>query len=380
MERSRGAPDFLLLFLTLSLVGFGIVMVFSASSILAYMSADYNHDSMYFVKKQALWAVIGFVAMLVVMNIPYQFYKKLFFPIMILSFILLLLVKVPGLGATINEARSWLKIGPYTLQTSELAKLGLIIYLAGLINKKRERFRVFSTGLLPAVVVTGGFFITIATQPDFGTASILLATAVIVIFAGGAHLKHIFYLSLPAILFSLYYIFDPRHPYRMDRITSYLNPWNDSLGSGFQLIHSYYAMGHGGLTGVGFGKSIQKFLYLPLPQTDFIFAVMAEELGFIGCTAFIIVFLLFLWRAVYISLKSRDVFAYLLGIGIVGMIAVQAVINIGGVTGTIPITGVPLPFISYGGSSLLTCMIGTGLILSISRQIDRTEDKEPARG
>lgn len=370
MEHSRGSPDFLLLFLTLALVGFGIVMVFSASSIMAYMSPEYQNDSLYFVKKQVMWAAVGFSAMLVVMNIPYQLYKKYFFIVMLLSLMMVVLVYIPGLGITLNGAKSWLKVGNYTLQTSELAKLGLIIYLAGLINKKREDFRIFSTGLLPAVVVTGLFFGSIALQPDFGTAFILLMTAAIVIFAGGAHLKHIFYLSLPAVAFSAYYIFDPDNAYRMNRITSFLDPWSDQLGSGFQLIHSYYALAHGGVTGVGFGKSIQKFLYLPLPQTDFIFAVMAEELGFIGCAIFILVFLLFIWRIVYISLKSNDLFAYLLGIGIASMIAVQAFINIGGVTGTIPITGVPLPFISYGGSSLLNSLIGVGFILSISRYVN----------
>lgn len=368
MERYRGAPDFLLLFLTLSLVGFGIVMVFSASSIVAYMSSEFDHDSMYFAKKQMFWAGVGLAAMLVVMNIPYTVYKKLFFPVALLSFLSLILVYIPPIGLTIREASSWLQIGPFTIQPSEFAKIGLIIYLAGLISKKGERLRNFKTGLLPAVLVTGAFFIVIALQPDFGTATILLLTAILVIFAGGAHIKHIFMLSLPAILFSVWYVFANTEGYRFRRISSYLDPWSDLQGDGWQLAQSYFAMGHGGLTGVGFGKSIQKFLYLPLPQTDFIFAIMAEELGFIGSAIFILVFIGFLWRALYVSLRCPDRFANLVGIGVVGMIAIQALINLGGVTGSIPITGVPLPFISYGGSSLLTCLIGIGLILGISRE------------
>ncbi len=367
MEKSRGMPDFLLLFMTLTLVGFGIVMVFSASYILAYYDQNYQNDSLYFVKKQILWAFLGFAGMLFAMNVPYPVYKRNFSLIAVISLVLLFLVFTP-LGMRINGARSWINLG-FTLQPAEIAKLGLIIYLSGLIAKKKDRFRLWKIGLFPALAVTATFCLAIAAQPDFGTGAIVLLTAVVVMFSGGANLKHLGYLCLAGFLLMI--AFALSEPYRVARLTTFWNPWNDGmngLGTGYHLIQSLYAMGHGGIDGVGFGKSIQKFLYLPYPQTDFIFSVMAEEFGFVGCSLYILFFLLFLWRIIHITLKCEDIFGILVGIGVVSMISIQSLINIGGVTGTIPITGVPLPFISYGGSSLMVCMTSMGIILSISRE------------
>ncbi|WP_134698876.1 putative lipid II flippase FtsW [Ammoniphilus sp. YIM 78166] len=376
MPKSRGIPDFLLLFMTLALVGFGILMVFSASYILAYNDPNYS-DSLYFVKKQVMWAIIGFVAMLVTMNIPYTFYKKHFPLILILSVCLLFLLHTP-LGVVINGARSWIRIGPFSFQPAEFAKLGLIIYLAGLIAKKGDKFRSWKKGLFPALIVSGTFFIAIASH-DFGGGFILFISALAVIFAGGAHLKQLAALCIPVAAAGLLLILTT--PYRLARITTFLDPWNDGmngLGTGFQLIQSLYAIAHGSFYGVGFGKSIQKYLYLPYPQTDFIFAVMAEEFGLVGCMLYLAFFILFLWRIVHITLKCQDVFAKLIGIGVVSMISIQAFVNMGGVTGIIPITGVTLPFISYGGTSLLICMISMGLILSISRENSKQVDTKPS--
>jgi cell division protein FtsW len=370
LEQTRGRPDFLLLFMTLALAGFGIVMVFSSSYILAYYDPKYN-DSLYFVKKQLVWVSLGFVAMVVVMNIPYRFYRNHFPLLAIASFLLLFLVYTP-LGIKLNGARSWIGLGPLALQPAEFAKLGLVIYLAGLIAKKGDKFRILTYGLVPALVVTFTFFISVLGQPDFGTSVILLLTAGVVIFSGGANLKHLLVICIPAV--AALGVFVISAPYRIARITTFMNPWNDGmngLGSGYQLAQSLYAIGHGQMNGVGFGKSIQKFMYLPYPQTDFIFAVMAEELGFIGSTLFLLFFILFLWRIIHVTLRCPDPFCNLVGIGVVSMIAIQSLINIGGVTGTIPITGVPLPFISYGGSSLLVCMLSMGVILSISREGSR---------
>jgi cell division protein FtsW len=377
MAKTRGLPDFLLLFMTLALVGFGIVMVFSSSYILAYFDPDYN-DSLYFVKKQIMWAIIGIAAMFITMNIPYQFYKKAFPIIAILSFLLLFLVYTP-LGIKLNGARSWIGLGPFSLQPAEFAKLGLIIYLAGLIAKKEDKFRLLKSGLTPALVVSGTFFLAVAGQPDFGTGVILLLTAGVVIFSGGAHLKHLAMLCFPVLTALTMFVIS--EPYRIARITTFMNPWNDGmngLGNGYQLAQSLYAIGHGQISGVGFGKSIQKFLYLPYPQTDFIFAVMAEELGFIGCTLFLLFFLIFLLRIITVTMRCQDLFSNLMGIGVVSMISLQALINIGGVTGTIPITGIPLPFISYGGSSLLVVLTSMGIILSISRESykEKIRDKQ----
>ncbi len=384
--KTRGVPDFLLLFLTALLIGFGITMVISSSSIYAYAGIFTSKgcgicggDELYFVKKQLIWVAIGFIAMLITMNIPFSFYNKHFLLIGFVSLLLLLIVFIPGLAPEIKGARSWVKLGPLgNFQTSEFAKLGLILYLAAIISKKGERIRDFKTGLLPPVVVTGIFFILIALQPDLGTAVILAGTAAVVLICGGAVIRHLLLLTVPpGALILMVYITAKQHA--LARISAFMNPWDDHLGKGWQLSQSFFALARGGISGSGFGKSIQKYLYLPESHTDFIFSVIGEEFGFIGTTIFLLVYLAFLLRGIYICLKSKDTFASLAGIGIVTMIALQALINIGGVTGSIPLTGVPLPFISYGGSSLLVCMIGTGILLSASREINRQKALELAK-
>lgn len=365
--KPRGVPDFLLLLLTALLVGFGLTMVISASAIWAYFEFG---DELYYVKKQLFWVGIGTAAMLVAMNIPVSFYRKRFLLIGLLSLLGLIAVFIPMVGVEVNSARSWIRLGGANLQTSEFAKLGLILYLAAVIAKKGERIRTFRTGLLPPLVVTGLFFILITLQPDLGSAAILLGTAGIVLICGGANLKHLFLLSVPPVagVLGLYLI---THEHAWQRIMTFQDPWSDPLDTGYHLKQSLYALAHGGITGAGYGKSIQKYLYLPYSHNDFIFAVIGEELGFIGTALFLLVYLGFLLRGLYISLKVKDAFASLVGVGIVSMIGLQALINMGGATGSIPITGVPLPFISYGGSSLLACMIGSGILLSISREVNR---------
>lgn len=376
--KTRGVPDFLLLFLTLLLVGFGITMVLSASSIFAQTTSFSSKgcsycggDELYFVKRQFIWIVLGLVSMLVAMNIPFSFYKKNFILIALISFILLFIVLIPGIGTEAKGARSWIQIGPLgRLQTSEFAKLGLILYLAAIIAKKGENIRHFKKGLMPPLVVSGLFFILIAIQPDLGTGAILLGTACMILICGGVNIKQLIVLTVPPIsVIFLLYISIKSHA--MSRLLSFSDPWSDMLGTGYQLSQSYFALARGGLTGVGYGKSIQKYLYLPEAHTDFIFSIMGEELGFIGLAIFLAVYLLFLLRGLYISLKVKDTFASLAGVGVVTMISVQAFINIGGATGTIPISGVPLPLISYGGSSMLVCLIGIGVLLSVSREVNR---------
>ncbi|WP_126427628.1 putative lipid II flippase FtsW [Brevibacillus marinus] len=380
--KTRGVPDFLLLFLTALLIGFGITMVISSSSIYAYAGqftiygCQYcGGDELYFVKKQIAWVALGSAAMLIAMNIPFSFYKRHFLLISLISLLLLVVVLIPGLDTEAKGARSWIKLGPASIQTSEFAKLGLIIYLAAIISKKGERFRQFKTGLIPPLIMTGLFFCLIALQPDLGTAAILLGTAGVMMICGGANLKHLFLLTVPPFsLFVFSYI--TLNPHAWPRIQSFLDPWSAPLDSGWQLAQSYYALARGGISGTGFGQGIQKYLYLPEAHTDFIFSVIGEELGFIGTTVFLLVYLSFLLRGLFISLKAKDTFASLTGIGVVTMIGLQALINMGGATGSIPITGVPLPFISYGGSSLMVCMIGTGILLSISREVNRQKALE----
>ncbi|TFE31820.1 putative lipid II flippase FtsW [Cohnella luojiensis] len=378
----RGTPDFLLLILTLLLVGFGLVMVFSASSSMAVSEPDYNNDALYFVKRQLMWVGLGTFIMLVLMNIHFQKYKKLF----LLFFVgtLFLLILVPFIAEARNGAKSWIGVGSFGVQPTEFAKLAIILYLAAIIAKKDEKFRDFKRGLLPVMIVVGFFAFLIMLQPDFGSCAILVMCASAIVIAGGSNLKHIMLssgvlLGLAALGTSVYFLFNPGADFgfRGDRFTSFMDPLADQQGDGYHLTRSLEAFGHGGLTGTGLGNSVQKLFYLPYAYNDFIFAVIGEELGFIGTTLFILFYIVFLWRALIVALRCPDIFGTLVGIGLVALIGIQAIINMGGVSGAMPITGVTLPFISYGGSSMLTLLTGMGILLSISREYNRVE-KEPA--
>ncbi|OJF16821.1 MAG: cell division protein FtsW, partial [Bacillaceae bacterium G1] len=348
------------------LVGFGLVMVLSASSIMALQ--DYG-DMWYFTRRQAVWIALGLFVMGVLMNIPYVKFQKWFLLLTGISFLLLVLVLIPPIGIKVSGARSWLGIGGFRLQPAEFAKLALILYLATLISKKGEQFRDFKRGLAPAITVTGIFAAVIAAQPDFGTAAILTGIALCVIICGGANLKHLFFLSVP--LLGGMAVYALTHSHVMQRLTSFLNPWADPYGAGFHLIQSYYAFGHGGVTGVGFGRSFQKYEYLPHPHNDFIFAIIAEELGFVGVCFVFFLYILLIWRIIVVCQRMREPFCTLFGIGVASLIGIQAFINIGGACGLIPISGVPLPLISYGGSSMLATLMGIGIVLSISREANR---------
>jgi len=384
----RGTPDFLLLILTLLLVGFGLVMVFSASSSMAVSKPLYNNDALYFVKRQLMWVGLGTFIMLILMNIHFQKYKKLFLLFFIGTLVLLFLV--PIIGIERNGARSWLGVGTFGVQPTEFAKLSIILYLAAIIAKKDEKFRDFKRGLLPVMIVVGFFAFLIMLQPDFGSCAILVMCASAIVIAGGSNLKHIMLssavlLGLAALGTSLYFLMNPGADFgfRGARFTSFLDPLADQQGSGYHLTRSLEAFGHGGLTGTGLGGSVQKLFYLPYAYNDFIFAVIGEELGFLGTTIFLVFYILFLWRALIVSLRCPDIYGTLVGIGLVSLIAIQALINMGGVSGAIPITGVTLPFVSYGGSSMLTLLTGMGILLSISREYNRVERQPgitPSRG
>ncbi|CAM3246308.1 putative lipid II flippase FtsW [Brevibacillus invocatus] len=379
--KTRGVPDFLLLFLTALLVGFGLLMVLSASSIFALTSftahgCSYcNGDELYFVKRQVTFLLLGILGMLIAMNIPFSFYKRNFLGIAFISFIGLFLVLIPGIGTEVNGARSWFRLGIGNLQPAEFAKLGLILYLAAIISKKGDGIRKMKSGLMPPLLITGLFFMLIALQPDLGSAAILLGTALIVMVCGGARIIQLIVIGLPTVSLALFAYISTKE-YALNRINSYMDPWSDPLHTGYNIIQSWIAIAHGGMSGTGFGRSIQKYLYLPEAHTDFIFAIISEELGFIGASLFLLVYLIYLLRGIHICLKVKDTFASLVGIGVVTMIGLQALINIGGVTGLIPLTGVPLPFISYGGSSLLVCLISTGILLSVSREVSRQKVEE----
>ncbi|MBD0379317.1 putative lipid II flippase FtsW [Paenibacillus sedimenti] len=376
----RGTPDFLLLFLTFVLVCFGLAMVFSASSMTSAFYEKYNNDPWFFTKKQLIAVGMGTIGMLFCMNIHYTKFKKLVIPAFIVTVVLLIFVIFTEKA---NGAASWFNIGKFGIQPTEFAKLMVIIYLASLISNKEEKFRDFKKGLLPALLIVGFVSFLIMLQPDLGSCMILLACSAIVIFVGGSNLKHIFTLGtglavIGALVVSFYLLMGSAvgdsSKYRVNRLTSFLDPFSDHSDTGYQVVQSLYAFGHGGLSGAGFGQGIQKLHYLPEAHNDFIFAIIGEELGFIGSSLFILFFLFFIWRGILVAVRSPDMFGMVAGVGIMGMFAFQALINIGGVTGAIPLTGVTLPFISAGGSSMMVCLISMGVLLSISREQTRKAD------
>lgn len=362
MPNKKAAPDFILVLTTLSLLAVGMIMVYSSSAVWADYKFD---DSFFFAKRQLLFAGLGIVAMFFIMNIDYwtwRTWSKLF---LIICFILLAVVLIPGIGLVRGGARSWLGVGAFSIQPSEFMKLAMIAFLAKFLSENQKKITSFKKGLLPSLALVFVAFGMIMLQPDLGTGAVMVGTCVVMIYVAGARISHFIGLGLIGVVGFAGLILSA--PYRIKRITAFLNPWEDPLGSGFQIIQSLYAIGPGGLLGMGLGQSRQKFFYLPEPQTDFIFAILAEELGFIGGTFVLLLFTLLLWRGVRIALGAPDLFGSFLGIGIISMIAIQVIINIGVVTGLMPVTGITLPFLSYGGSSLTLMLMAVGVLLNISR-------------
>ncbi|MDF2650232.1 MAG: stage sporulation protein [Paenibacillus sp.] len=381
----RGTPDFLLLFLTFVLVCFGLAMVFSASSMTSAFYDKYNNDPWFFTKKQLVAVGLGTVGMFFCMNLHYTKLKKLVIPAFFAIVVMLVLVIFT---AKSNGAASWFNVGKFGIQPTEFAKLIVILYLASLISNKEEKFRNFKKGLLPALVIVGFVSMLIMLQPDLGSCMILLVCSAIVIIVGGSNLKHIFLLgtglaAIGTMVVTLYLLknnaSETSSSYRVNRLTSFLDPWADTSDTGYQVVQSLFAFGHGGLTGAGFGQGIQKLHYLPEAHNDFIFAIIGEEFGFIGSSLFILMFLLFIWRGILVAVRSPDMFGMVAGVGIMSIFAFQAVINIGGVTGSIPLTGVTLPFISAGGSSMMVSLISMGILLSISREQTNKEVAKPKK-
>lgn len=351
------------LFLAVIIIAcFGIVMIYSASSIWA--NYKFN-DPFKFVKSQSFFFIIGIIAMLVLSKIDYHIYEKKANLILFICFILLILVLIPGIGSIRNGSRSWFGIGGLGIQPSEFAKIGLIIYAAKYLARNNRLIKDIKKGVLPILFVIGTFFLLIMLEPDFGTAMVIVLTLIILIFISGVKLSFFVKIGLLGIIGIVGLIIVA--PYRMLRIVSFLNPWSDPLGSGYQIIQSLYAIGPGGLLGQGFLKSRQKQFYLPEPQTDFIFSIISEEFGFLGILIVTSFFAFIAYRILKISLKCDNLFAKYLSFGLGIGIIIQALLNIAVVIGLIPVTGVTLPFFSYGGSSLLVSMASIGIILNISK-------------
>ena len=361
---SRKLHNRLLLLIVFVLVGTGIVMVYSSSSI----SADTKFgDSIHFLKRQSCFALIGLLLMFFVMNIRYQVLQRLVYPIIIISFLLLTLVLIPGIGTTIGGSTRWFRIGPLSFQPSELAKLALVIFLAYSLSKKEKTIKSFSIGFLPHLIVTLVMSGLVLLQPDFGAAMILLFLFFILMFAAGTKIRYL--TSLLGVMSVGCYFLITCVGYRLDRITAYLNPWEDPTATGFQIIQSFLAFGSGGLWGAGLGNGKQKLFYLPEPHTDFICSIIGEELGFIGILFVIILFITLFFCGLKIALKAPDLLGTYLALGITSLISLHTVINLGVVMGLLPTKGSTLPFISYGGTSLVVNLIGIGILLNISSQL-----------
>ena len=365
MNQKKPPIDLLLLILTISLTIIGLVFVLSSSYILANHRFD---DPFYFFKRQLLFANIGFIGMIAISKINYKAYKNHATKFLIISFIMLALVLIPGIGMVRGGARSWIGIGAFSLQPSEFMKLSLIVFLAKFMADNPNEAKTVRQGILPLTSVVLVVFGIIMLQPDFGSGMVIIAAGVLMLFLCGVPIKY-FLSFLTAGLVGITALIASA-PYRLERITSYLDPLAEPRGAGFQILQSLYAITPGGLLGHGIGNSVQKHFYLPEPQTDFIFAIIAEEIGFIGAAFVLILFICFFLRLAHISLKINDLFAKYVVLGIMSMLCVQVMINVGVVIGLLPVTGITLPSMSYGGSSLTITLLSIGIILNISRHIE----------
>lgn len=361
MTERRPSYDPLLLVAVLSLVGFGLVMVYSASAITAQ---DKLGDSFYFLKRQATAAGVGLLAMAVAMKLGYRRMARLAYPLLIVTIILLVLVLIPGLGTTVGGAKRWLRMPGISIQPAEIAKVSWVIYLAYSLAKKREKVKHFSIGFVPHLGLAGLLVLLCMMEPDFGSSVALLFLMFVMLFAAGAKLSYILGMVLAAIPFA--YVAIASSPYRMKRITAFLDPWANRQGSGYQVAESLMSIGSGGLTGLGLGDGRQKLFFLPEAHTDFIFAIVGEELGLLGVGFLISLYGIVIWRGLRAALNATEAFGTYLGLGVVSLIAFQACVNMAVAMGAVPTKGLTLPFISYGGSSLIVLMGAAGLLLSIS--------------
>lgn len=359
----KGKMDIILFLAVLFISIFGVIMIYSAS----YVWAEYKfNDPFKFLKNQALFLIIGLVLLYFISKIDYMYYFKKANFFLISCFILLILVLIPGIGTVRNGSRSWFGIGSFGIQPSEFMKLSLIIFTAKYLCIKEKDLKDIKKGVLPILGIILLVFGLIMLQPDFGTGVILVMSIIGMLFIGGVDFTFFFKLGVVGIISIIILILSA--PYRLKRILSFLNPWKDPLGSGFQIIQSLYAIGPGGLFGMGLGNSRQKHFYLPEPQTDFIFSIISEEFGFMGIIIVATLFLIIIIRGITIAKKSRDLFSKYICFGITFGIAFQTILNLMVVVGLIPVTGVTLPFLSYGGSSLLISMVSMGIVLNISRK------------
>ncbi len=354
--------DHTLLAVTMILALLGLVMVFSASAIVA---GNRFQDPGFFLKRQIAWFAFGLLLMHLASRVDYMVWKKLSVPILICMVGLLVMVLVPSIGVAAKGARRWLRIGPISMQPAEMVKLVVVIYMAAYLAKKGEKITLFREGLLPAMIVIGLLSGLVLLEPDLGTVVVLGLVTIGMWFLAGARIPHLLALGLGAIPVALALVLGSS--YRRQRLMTFLAPWKDASDGGFQITQSFLSFGSGGPFGVGLGEGKQKLYFLPEAHTDFVLALVGEELGLIGTVTVILLFAFFVWRGFQISARARVPFGRYLGMGITLLIGGQALVNAAVVTGLLPTKGLTLPFISYGGSSLVISLIGVGILLSISR-------------
>lgn len=357
-----GSFDFILFMTILALLFMGLIMVSSASSYIGIMKFD---SSSHFFYRQFFWAILGVFSMIFISNINYRFLKKWSNLIYFLSLVLMAVVLLPGIGSTYNGANRWINIGGMTFQPSELIKVALVIKLAQYISQDPNRVKTLR-GWGGLGIIVGLIGILLVLQDHMSAAVIIASITLIMLIAGNIEKKTLILLIAGGLGLLIAFLFSDQ--YRIDRFMTYLNPPENIRGDYWQIVHSLYAIGSGKLFGLGIGQSREKYLYLPEPQNDYIFAILGEELGFIGCIIVIVLFLILVWRGIIIAMKCKDLFGSLLAVGIVGIFATQIVLNIAVVTSLIPSTGMPLPFFSYGGTALLINLASMGMLLNISRQ------------
>lgn len=370
-DPKRVALDHLILIITVTLALVGLVMVFSASAVVAGENKRL-HDSWYFLKRQLAWLTFGLVLLHMVSRIDYVWWKRLALPLLGFITVLLVVVLIPSVGVAAKGARRWLHLGPISIQPVEMVKLIAVIYLAAYLAKKEDRLQSFVEGVLPAVAVVGLLSGLVLLEPDLGTIVVIGLVTAGMLFLGGARVSHLLRLVPVALIAVMVLIW--LSPYRWQRLIAFLNPEKDPTGAGFQIHQSFLAFGRGGLFGVGLGESKQKLFFLPEGHTDFVLALIGEELGLLGTGIIILLFALFTIRGFQIAARARMPFGRYLGIGITTLIGIQALINACVVTGLLPTKGLTLPFVSYGGSSLVMSLVGVGILLNISR--DRQAGRE----
>ena len=362
-------PANVIMYLVTTLLVIGIIMVYSISS--AKTAEGAGSMNIIFLKHVA-WIIIAITGMLIMMKTDYHHLQRYSMVILIVALAGLVVVLIPEIGAKINGSRRWIRAGIFGYQPSEFAKLAMIIFLSGYIAKNREKMATFAKGFVVPIILIGVVSLLILKEPDFGTAMFITVVSFILLMTGGTRIIYVIF-TLIASIPHIYQIMSKIPTYQHDRLLAFIDPWKDPMGIGYQIIQSWIALGSGGIAGLGLGESRQKLFFLPMSDNDFIFSIIGEEFGFIGTTCIIIMFALFAWQGMRICKAAPDAFGFFLALGITASIALQAAINVAVVTGSIPTKGLPLPFISTGGSSILLSLLGVGILLNIARQSENTD-------